>query len=242
MNEYTAQIRYKISGTTCTDTLDERITAKDENDARIRLQLKYPDCEVSFVRMVWDSEPKITPSSSSSSSHESSGGGGFISLLAISFLAVAVFVPDFRSKLLNFIGVDRTSISEANEQEYIADIPHTQAPVASSGTGIEAEKVSEPDSFSRVEARLEPSGRESDATVDDTHTDFPYRARINDRREDIVIQSGPRMSSRNIAKVPSGSVVRASSNDSNWVQIQTDSGLVGFVRLRQLEFLDQPID
>lgn len=63
---------------------------------------------------------------------------------------------------------------------------------------------------------------------------FIYPAQLVDRRGKIVLQSEPRMSSRNVATLLAGSRVFASSNEGKWIEIQTQDGQVGFVRLRQL--------
>lgn len=63
-------------------------------------------------------------------------------------------------------------------------------------------------------------------------------ARVVDSRNSIVLQSGPRMSSKNVARVPTGSVVEVISYDGEWVQVQTEGGLLGYVRQRQLTPLE----
>lgn len=59
-------------------------------------------------------------------------------------------------------------------------------------------------------------------------------ARIVDSRNSIVLQSGPRMASKNVARIQTGSVVEVISHDGKWVQIRTEGGLLGYVRQRQL--------
>ncbi|WP_081420442.1 SH3 domain-containing protein [Pseudoxanthomonas sp. Root630] len=61
------------------------------------------------------------------------------------------------------------------------------------------------------------------------------RARIVDSRDRIVLQSGPKMSSRNVAKIDSGSTVQVLSDEGRWVQVRTEDGQVGYVRRKQLE-------
>lgn len=61
------------------------------------------------------------------------------------------------------------------------------------------------------------------------------RARIVDSRDRIVLQSGPKMSSKNVAKIDVGSVVQVVSDEGKWVQVRTEDGLVGYVRRTQLE-------
>lgn len=61
------------------------------------------------------------------------------------------------------------------------------------------------------------------------------RARIVDSRNRIVLQSGPKMSSRNVAKIDTGSTVQVVSDEGKWVQVRTDEGQVGYVRRKQLE-------
>lgn len=63
------------------------------------------------------------------------------------------------------------------------------------------------------------------------------RARIVDSRDRIVLQSGPKMSSKNVAKIDTGSVVQVVSDEGKWVQVRTEDGLVGYVRRTQLEKL-----
>lgn len=64
------------------------------------------------------------------------------------------------------------------------------------------------------------------------------RALIVDSRERIVLQSGPKMSSKNVAKVDTGSEVEVLSRSGKWVEVRTAGGLVGFVRQSQLVLLD----
>lgn len=61
------------------------------------------------------------------------------------------------------------------------------------------------------------------------------RARIVDSRDRIVLQSGPKMSAKNVAKIDTGSVVQVMSDEGKWVQVRTEDGLVGYVRRTQLE-------
>lgn len=63
------------------------------------------------------------------------------------------------------------------------------------------------------------------------------RARIVDSRDRIVLQSGPKMSAKNVAKIDTGSVVQVVSDEGKWVQVRTEDGLVGYVRRTQLETL-----
>lgn len=60
-------------------------------------------------------------------------------------------------------------------------------------------------------------------------------ARIVDARDRIVLQSGPKMSSRNVAKIDSGSTVEVLSDEGKWIQVRTEEGQVGYVRRKQLE-------
>lgn len=71
-----------------------------------------------------------------------------------------------------------------------------------------------------------------------TETTSTSRARIADSRDRIVLQSGPKMSSKNVAKIDTGTVVDVLSHEGKWVQVRTADGFVGFVRQSQLEFLD----
>lgn len=63
------------------------------------------------------------------------------------------------------------------------------------------------------------------------------RSRIVDSRDRIVLQSGPKMSSKNVAKIDTGSVVQVVSDEGKWVQVRTEDGLIGYVRRTQLETL-----
>lgn len=63
------------------------------------------------------------------------------------------------------------------------------------------------------------------------------QARIVDSRKQIVLQAGPKMSAKNVAKIDTGSVVQVIEPGEKWVQVQTDDGLVGYVRATQLESL-----
>ena len=61
------------------------------------------------------------------------------------------------------------------------------------------------------------------------------RARIVDSRDRIVLQSGPKMSSKNVAKIDTGSTVQVVSDEGKWVQVRTEEGQIGYVRRKQLE-------
>lgn len=60
-------------------------------------------------------------------------------------------------------------------------------------------------------------------------------ARVVDSRERIVLQSGPKMSSKNVAKINTGSVVQVISDEGKWVEVRTEDGMIGYVRKTQLE-------
>jgi hypothetical protein len=73
----------------------------------------------------------------------------------------------------------------------------------------------------------------------DTSGQFIYAATLVDSRGKIVLQSEPRMTAKNVATLPSGASVRAKTKDGKWIEIQTNDGLTGFVRLRQLSFINE---
>lgn len=84
----------------------------------------------------------------------------------------------------------------------------------------------------------EASAPGADAASNIPATPFsPYAARIVDSRKRIVLQSGPKMSSKNVAKIDTGTVVQVIEPGEKWVQVRTDDGLVGYVRATQLETL-----
>lgn len=72
--------------------------------------------------------------------------------------------------------------------------------------------------------------------VDTTGEEFPFAARLVDRRSKVVLQSGPGITSRNVAKLETGATVYASATDGKWIRVRTRDGLVGFVRRKQLDF------
>ncbi|GAA5008048.1 hypothetical protein FNZ56_03670 [Pseudoluteimonas lycopersici] len=65
---------------------------------------------------------------------------------------------------------------------------------------------------------------------------FPYQAVIVDRRDSIVLQSEPRMLSKNVIRIPTGAQVRAATNEGKWIMVETADGAIGYVRRKQLEF------
>lgn len=65
---------------------------------------------------------------------------------------------------------------------------------------------------------------------------FIHAATLVDSRGKIVLQSEPRMTSKNVTTLPSGSAVLAKSKDGKWIEIRTSDGQTGFVRFRQLNF------
>lgn len=67
---------------------------------------------------------------------------------------------------------------------------------------------------------------------------FPYQAIIADSRGEVVLQSGPGIMSSNVAKLRSGEEVDAATQDGEWIMIQTQDNKKGYVRSRQLEFVD----
>lgn len=84
----------------------------------------------------------------------------------------------------------------------------------------------------------EASAPGADNTSKTPATPFsPYAARIVNSRKRIVLQSGPRMSSKNVAKIDTGTVVQVIELGEKWVQVKTEDGLVGYVRVTQLETL-----
>lgn len=94
--------------------------------------------------------------------------------------------------------------------------------------------------------RQEPSAEQTQSTADTASQAVVAeaapgiagaRARIVDSRDRIVLQSGPKMSSKNVAKIDTGSVVQVVSDEGKWVQVRTEDGLVGYVRRTQLETL-----
>ena len=67
---------------------------------------------------------------------------------------------------------------------------------------------------------------------------FTFPAILRDDRGHIVLQSGPRMRSKNVTTLPSGTRVAADATSGKWIQVRTTDGLTGYVRERQLEFSD----
>lgn len=78
---------------------------------------------------------------------------------------------------------------------------------------------------------------QSSPAVEGINALFPFRAVIVDRRRSVVLQSEPRMLSRNVAKIPAGIVVAAQTDAGKWIKIRTDDGRTGYVRGKQLQFL-----
>lgn len=65
----------------------------------------------------------------------------------------------------------------------------------------------------------------------------PSAARIVDSRKRIVLQSGPKMSSKDVTRIDAGSVVKVLSGEGKWGHLQTD-GLVDYVRRTGLEAIE----
>lgn len=76
----------------------------------------------------------------------------------------------------------------------------------------------------------------NDVTKNFDPASFPYRARLVDSNERVVIQSKPAMTSKNIEVLAAGDIVHASSKDGKWIAVSIHDGRIGYVRKRQLEF------
>ena len=66
---------------------------------------------------------------------------------------------------------------------------------------------------------------------------FTANAVLKDSRGKVVLQEGPRMTSKNVSVLPSGTPVKVETTNGKWIRVRTSDGLVGYVRERQLEFL-----
>lgn len=66
---------------------------------------------------------------------------------------------------------------------------------------------------------------------------FTANAVLKDSRGKVVLQEGPRMTSKNVSVLPSGTPVKVETTDGKWIRVRTSDGLTGYVRERQLEFL-----
>jgi len=82
---------------------------------------------------------------------------------------------------------------------------------------------------------LAVQGEQSPEVEPDSH--YPHIATIVDRRRSIVLQSGPGITSRNVASIPTGSRVRAGNLSGKWVLVRTEGGQTGYVRRKQLELV-----
>ena len=68
------------------------------------------------------------------------------------------------------------------------------------------------------------------------HDGFAFDATLTDPDGVIVLQSKATMFSKNVAKLASGTRVRAARRSGEWIRVQTRDGRVGYVRRRQLVF------
>lgn len=66
--------------------------------------------------------------------------------------------------------------------------------------------------------------------------DFPLIAELHDVDGEIVLQAKPSMFGENVAELPEGTFVLASTQEGKWILIRTNAGDMGYVRLRQLKF------
>ncbi len=82
------------------------------------------------------------------------------------------------------------------------------------------------------------SAQEDTTSTAGENAAFPFPATITDSRGEVVLQSGPGITSSNVAKLRSGEDVMAASYDGDWIMVQTQDNKMGYVRRKQLEFSD----
>ena len=66
--------------------------------------------------------------------------------------------------------------------------------------------------------------------------EFVYRANLVDPRGVVVLQSAPSITAKNVDKLQSGTPIVAAGTEGKWIKVRTASGLIGYVRQKQLEF------
>ena len=74
------------------------------------------------------------------------------------------------------------------------------------------------------------------AAVPTPTVDFPLIAELHDVDGEIVLQAKPSMFGKNVARLPQGMLVLASTREGKWILIRTIAGDLGYVRQRQLNF------
>jgi hypothetical protein len=76
----------------------------------------------------------------------------------------------------------------------------------------------------------------SDAVSQAYDGEFTYKANLVDSRGTIVLQSGPSVLAANVEKLQSGDSVTTAGRSGKWIKVRTSSGLIGYVRQKQLQF------
>lgn len=124
---------------------------------------------------------------------------------------------------------------------WIFDLPEKSARAPRPADAVTAPAVPERGAVPLPEAA--PLAADTPAPAEDTPaaeppaTDgFPYDATLTDPDGVVVLQSKATMFSRNVAKLASGTRVRAARRSGEWIRVKTQEGRVGYVRRRQLVF------
>lgn len=190
-------------------------------NAEALLKAQYPEHEIRFIEEV---TPEPQQVDEISRQHDDSAGtdsrGGCLGV-TLGIVCIAGFL------IYNALFSDSAQSAKKPSAEPVSSIvsPVQVAPASTrSSESTDALQA----------ASAEPAAQAP--TTGDVDGAFPFPARIVDRRDEIVLQSGPGITSRNIAKLATGTVVQADSTEGKWIRVKTDDGLIGFVRRKQLDF------
>lgn len=215
--------------------VEEVVHAFTSKEAHELAKLRYPGYEAEWFDIV---EVKDSARSGVRSSSSSSGGVG--SLASIAGLIVVGVLLWKSSDIRQYVSEMKQASGPAVDQlttdptEQAAWGAPQVAPHSGSVVGMDPTPRPAPAKSASEESGVEQPGSHQLPTTPATSN----QARIVDSRDQIVLQSGPKMSAKNVAKIDSGSVVEVLSRDGKWVEVRTKDDLVGYVRSTQLEPLD----
>lgn len=137
---------------------------------------------------------------------------------------------------------EKPAVVAKSEPEVISETTNTQTTLEQISQSTMIAEVEQPElesSLSQVDnsARTPVPTISPPAAVEPVQiATFQYKAIISKSSGKVVIQSGPSIFSKNVSSLSPGTLVMAESMDGKWIRIQTDTGISGFVKSKELEF------
>ncbi len=238
MKQYTATLRLidtKLVGKKRLDIKDT-VHAENSGEARQILESRHSDRTVLSITEVRQEAPakgvgRVDRSGNLEQTSEVMGGS-IVTYAKYAVVALAIYGA------ISLFDAPETSSPPQNPSVLVEQVAsHGSQDLRNEQTSAESPKIYL--GASREQPRPEQLSETTSDTTFEVNPEFPHLAFIVDRRESIVLQSGPGLTSKNVARLLSGSKVMAASSTGKWIRVQTPDGLIGYVRQKQLRFDQQ---